>query len=253
MKRLVALFLLFLAACSQQAMIDRIASRDEQAQVLTIAQELRDGRSSDIEAEVQPQLRSEVPETIEQIRRMLAVVPGPFSIDSVNSVSATNRPTTKTFLLHAGAGDHWAVIDITLQGVPGTMELAGFHVQRVTADPTLNQFRWADRGVFGYIWLAIMAACPLTCLWAVVLIWRRRWLDHRWLWTIGSLLGYVGFGLNWATGAWAILFVNVSVLGAQALKMGPYGPWLLNFGIPVVAIIVIVRWYRRGKTSLIQG
>ena len=246
----ILLSFLCLAACSQQTMIDKLASRNEQALAINVAQQLRAGRADLIVAEAQPQLASEISRVTPQIRSMLEPVKGPFAIKTANVFKMLNGPTTKTFVLQAGSGSRWALVEVVLQGIPQQMELSGFHVQPFAADPSqANRFHWGDQGLVGYIWLALMLACVLTCLWAVFLIWRRPWLKRRWLWTLGSLFGFAGFGLNWATGAWAILFVNVSLLGARATKMGPYSPWILSFGIPIVAVIVMVRWYRREVTK----
>ena len=98
-------------------------------------------------------------------------------------------------------------------------------------------------------WLLLMFASVATCLMGVVLIWRGRWLKRRWLWTLGSLLGFASFGLNWSTGTWTMSFVNVSLLGATATRALPFGPWILTFGISVIAIIVIVRWLRGDRPT----
>jgi hypothetical protein len=130
------------------------------------------------------------------------------------------------------------------------MRLAGLYVNPMRADPAKeNDFSIGRRGPLGYAWLSAMALCVATCVWAAILIWRERWLKRRWLWTLGSLAGFGGFGLNWSSGGWAVLPMNISLLGAQAVKAGPYAPWILSFGLPIVAIIVIIRWYKRDPNS----
>ena len=114
---------------------------------------------------------------------------------------------------------------------------------------TFSRHRLRPAATSVSVWtLAVMVACVGTCLTAIVLIWRSRWLSRRWLWTLGSLFGFIGFGLNWSTGAWAILF-GASLLGAQATKAGPFAPWILSFFVPIVAIVVIVLWFRARKSN----
>ncbi|MDR7155646.1 heme exporter protein D [Sphingobium xenophagum] len=244
-KKLLAIICLCLAACTQQGWIDSLSTQQEQAFVLDIAERLRAGQIDQISQGAEPELRRQLPTYIKQVMPMLEPVRGTFGLQTVNVFNPSGGPTTKTFILQGGSNDHWAIVSVVLRGSGKSMQLAGLNVTPFRSDPSkLDDFEIRKRGFMGYLWLAAMLASISMCLWATILIWRRRWLRRRWLWTLGSLFGFAGFGLNWSTGAWAILFVNVSFLGAQATKMGPYAPWILSFGIPVVALIVIVRWYR---------
>ena len=245
MRRIIGCFLLMcLVGCSQKAWIDRLASAQEQQLAVQTAQQLRDGNLKAISASAESDLRSELPRAVSQVRPILAKTRGPFSIETVYVAEVSGGPLTKAFTLQAGSGYDWALAQIVFRGSPGSLKLAGFHVLPARSNPSkLNDFRLGARGLLGYVWLLMMLMCAALCILAIVLIWRRPWLKHRWLWTLGCLFGFAGFGLNWSNGAWALLFLNVSLLGATATKAGPFAPWLLTFGIPVFAIIVIVRWF----------
>jgi hypothetical protein len=242
---LLAVLLLCLAACSQKAWINRLASDEEQRLAIATAEELRNGDAAKITQQAEPQFKADVPKASSQVRPLLTRAPGPFAIKTVSVVEQSGGSVMKAFTLQAGAGTNWTVTEIVFSGRGRSLQLAGFHVLASSSDPSkLNDFSIGKRGLLGYVWLLLMCVCPALCLTAVVLIWRRRWLKRRWLWTVGSLLGFTGFGLNWSTGAWAFLLINVSALGAGATRAGPFSPWILTFGIPVVAIVVIVRWLR---------
>lgn len=246
MRRLFLALLLCLTACTQKGWNDRLASPEEQALALGVADELRSGQIDSLERLATPELRLQLPDYIGRVSPSLKLVHGVFQLQTVGSFNLSGGPTTKTFVVQAGSDERWAVVRIVFQGANSEMRLAGLNVTPVNADPSkMDDFEVGRRGALGYMWLTMMLACACTCIWATVLIWRHRWLKRRWLWTLGSLFGFAGFGLNWSTGAWAILFVNVSLFGAQAVKAGPYAPWLLSFGIPLVALIVIIRWHRR--------
>lgn len=245
---LFCILLLSLTACSQKAWINRLASTQEQRLALETAEELRDGNVGALAQRAEPSLQPEVPRAAAQVKPILARAKGPFTIQSVNVVEQSGGPTTKAFTVEAGSGSSWAVAEIVLRGAPGSLQLAGFHALPASSDPaTSNDFHVGQRGFLGYVWLFLMFTCATLCVAAVVLIWRRPWLKRRWLWTVGSLFGFAGFGLNWSNGVWAILFVNVSLLGVTATKAGPFAPWILTFGIPVFAIIVIGRWLRERR------
>ncbi len=250
MRRLILLVLLCLAACTQQGWNDRLASPKEQALAIGAAEDLRAGQMEPLAKQAAPELRQQLPRYMKQVAPLLMPVQGNFRLQTVNSFSLSGGPTTKTFIVQGGSGDHWAIVRVVFQASGDEMRLAGLNVTPFKEDPSeMDSFEVGRRGPLGYLWLAIMLTCVSSCIWATVLIWRRRWLKRRWLWTLGSLFGFVGFGLNWSTGAYAVLLVNVSLLGAQASKAGPYAPWLLNFGIPVVALVVIARWYRHERGS----
>jgi hypothetical protein len=250
-KLLVCALLLCLVACTQKGWIDSLASADEQRMAVDTAQEFRDGAVDRIDQRTEPELRGDLARGAAEVRPILQRARGPFTIETVNVVQQSGEPITKTFTLQAGSGSSWAVAEIVFRGTPGSLQLAGFHAWPANSDPSkLNDFSISERGLLGYIWLLLMFGCVALCLTAVVLIWRRPWLKHRWLWTLGSLVGFTGFGLNWSTGAWAVLFLNVSLLGAGAAKAGPFSPWILTFGVPVIAIIVIVRFLREVRPEV---
>ena len=247
---LVSVFFFCLAGCSQRGWIDRLASPDEQRLALETAQELRDGNLEKLTKKAEPGFRAVLPKAIDKVRPAVAPAKGPMSIQDV-VVLTQGESAVKSFTFESGSGSNWALTEVVLRGPPGALQLAGFRVLPTTSQPSrLNDFSISRRGLLGYLWLFAMGVCAALCISAVILIWRRPWLKRRWLWTLGSLLGFGGLALNWSTGAWTILLVNVSLLCATASKAGPYLPWNLAFGVPVVAIIVIIRWLTQaGRAS----
>lgn len=237
---------LCLGACSQKAWIDHLASVREQQLAIETAQQFRDGATDKIAQIAEPSLKGDVARGVSEVRPILQRAQGPFVIETVNVAQHNGGPVAKTFTLQAGSGTSWAVAEIVFEGTPGSLQLAGFHAWPANSDPSkLNDFRISERGLLGYVWILSMLASVAFCLTSMFLVWRSPWLKHRWLWTLGSLVGFTKLGLNWSTGAWDVQLVNVSLLGAGATKAGPFSPWILTFAIPVVAIVVIVRFLRR--------
>jgi hypothetical protein len=250
MRSWFAVLLILLTGCTQQGWNDRLASKEEQATVLNIADAARRGDWGFM-ATAEPAMAQDLtPDLSKRMTTLLRPIPGPFTLQTVSSFTMAGGPTSKTFVLQAGRGSRWAIVTVVMRGRDGLMRLAGLYVDPMPTNPAkVNDFSVSRHGPIGYAWLFAMAACSAICVWATILIWRERWLKRRWLWTLGSLVGFVGFGLNWSTGGWAVLPLYVSLLGAQAVKAGPYAPWTLTFGLPIVAILVIVRWYRRSPRA----
>ena len=248
------LLFLALAGCSQEGWNDRLASPAEQRLALRVAEQLRQGQTGSIIARARPELKAAVPRAVAQVAPMLKRAEGPFTIETVAVFQEMGGPTLNSFNLQSGSGNRWALTEIVLQDPAGSWQIAGFRVFPAAFEPAkLNDFDINRRGLLGYVWITMMLASVATCLAAIVLIWRSRWLNRRWLWTVGSLFGFVGFALNWTTGASAVQFINVSLLGAGAIRAGPFAPWVFSFGIPIIAILVIVRWFRRERSQAQVG
>jgi hypothetical protein len=248
MRKFLAALLLCLAACSQKGWMDKLASPDEQHLAITTAEQFRAGEIDKIAEKSAASLKGDLPKGVAVVRPILARTQGPFEIETVN-VSESNRgPVRKTLTLQTGSGSNWAVIELVFDRIDGSMQLVGCHALPASSDPSkLNDFRLSQRGVLGYLWLFAMVICISICVTAVALVWRSPWLKRRWLWTLGSLIGFGSFALNWSTGAWGIKILNVSLLGASGTRSSPYAPWIFTFAIPVVAVAVIVRWLRRER------
>ena len=166
------------------------------------------------------------------------------------AIRVAGGPTTTVFNAEGGSGNRWAVARVTIQQSGATQQLAGFYVTPFAMSPSqAGDFRIGQRGPIGYLWIAVMLASFATCIAAIILIWRRRWIERRWLWTIASLIGIGQFALDWSSGAWELRPVYIGLLGAAALRAGPYAPWVLSFSIPIGALIVILRWYRRDPNA----
>jgi len=253
MRKLLLIGLLCLAACTQQWWNDRLSSREQQTFAMAVVEQLRSRQIDQLANEAQPELRQQLPNYVKQVAPTLALVAGPFKLQTVGSSHFSGGLTTETFVIQGGSGNRWAIVRVVLQGSDNSLKLAGLKVIPFDSDPSkLDDFEIGRRGIVGYLWLLMMVASISTCLFATYLIWRRPWLNRRWLWTLGSLFGFAGIHLNWSTGQWAIVLWNVSLLGAGTSKMGVYAPWILKFSIPVIAIVVIVRWFRYERRAFDQ-
>ena len=148
----------------------------------------------------------------------------------------------KTFNYELGTGQRWAILQIILHPKGERLWLAGVYVQPADRSPSIaHAFSFRGKRAIHYLWLAMMLAAVATSITSLVLVLRTRGLRRKWLWAVGSALGFVSFQLNWTTGEWGIWPISIQLFGASALQNGPLLPWVMSFAIPVVAIIFLVR------------
>ena len=243
---LTVTLLLALTGCSREAMIDRVVDAQTQRYAMATAQQLREGRFADIGAVVPPGKEAAFAASANRAKALLNFAPGKLVIISAFAkYSLTKHPTqNRVVVLQSGSGDRWAIIQLTMERHGDVDRLIGLNsgFSRVAVD-TANGFDPAARGVPGYVFLTIMLVSFVVSISAIVVLWHRRWTSYRGLWTIGSLFGLAGCGMNWTTGDVSVLLINVSLPTFRAARAGLLAPWMLSFGIPVVAIIVLLRWY----------
>jgi hypothetical protein len=235
--------LLLLGACSQQAWIERLSTQQERDLAMQMAVAVRDGDTSALWNKSINGLQSSL--NRETIARMHSLAPaGTPKLESVivtSELGGDTPITAKTFIYEIGAGQRWALIRITLFEGIGAPALAGAYVQPFEGSPVAaNRLTLKGKGAINYLWVAAMALALATSLAAFVLILGTPGLKLKWLWAIGSLFSFVTFGLNWTTGAWGIQPISFLLLGAGGFHSGSLTPWVINFAIPVVAIVFLV-------------
>lgn len=236
-RAILILMLLFLGACSTEQMIERMTTPRERAVAQQAVDALIAGDYEKFDEVIDPPLRDEM--TPEAMKAAQPLMPkGKAALQGI-FVETNAGKTHKSFTYHAGSGDRWAIIQITLRTAPGDVVVAGYRVWPQDHAPANNPGS-ATIGVVHYLWIVGMMVALGTTLTALVMVLRTRGLKLKWLWAIGCLFSFVKFELNWTTGDWVAEPFFFVLFGAGAIKAGPFGAWLLQFAIPVFAIIFLV-------------
>lgn len=168
---------------------------------------------------------------------------GPLQLTCLGAKKSLNGNNSVAEAIYEVKGEAgWAILRVAVQSQDGQTSLTGIYVQR-SAVPlrSQNTFSLNDAGVGGWLMLAAMVIAVAVTVAGLFLIWRSGKLARRWLWTIGALVGFTTFRLNWTTGAWSFQPISFQLFSISALKQPIFEPWVLAVSIPLVALIALLR------------
>jgi hypothetical protein len=238
---LLVLAAVLLAACSQQAVIDSLATPQERQASQKLIADLGAGRDQDVSNALPPELRDQLAPQLPQMRAFLPVGPGT-QVQLIGITITTLNGVRHGYLTYeVDRADRHALVQIGLQSNSG-LQVTDFYISRL-ADTLerLNAFTFVGKSAINYAFLAGAIAAVAISIWAIIQVWRTPNVRRRWVWTIGCLFGFGQFGLNWSTGAWDLQLLYLKLLSAGVIRRGLVAPWEVSFGIPLAAIIFLVR------------
>lgn len=244
MRLLLIGLLLALAGCSLSDWNERVSSPEDRALALRTIDSLRSGKLDTLKAHMEPTVFAQTVAGRDQLAASLSAPGTPELVTvSSNTVSGSHGTvTTKALNYEFGAGKTWVVMQIVLRTTAQRPEVIGWNVRPANARPsTIGDFSFNGKAPIHFAWIAAMIASVLVILTALVQGARSKGIKRRWLWMLGSAFGLGQFSLNWATGAWLIKPIYVSLLGAGFFRPSPFGAWILSFSLPIVAVIFLIR------------
>ena len=249
---LLILAALLLGACSQQDFLNRITTPEDRANAVAFVEALRAGDEARLEAQMAPQAWQNSKTTLPLARGVFPPGTLRWELTGANvntTVTGSQSSTVKHLMLQSGAGGRWVVAEVVTLETNGRPLVIQWRVTPVAGDPRAqNGFGLTGKSPLHYLWLVMMIAVPIVCIAAIVSIWRGPAFRLRWLWTIGCLLGFCSFSLNWTSGQVAVNPVTAQILGVSVLKSSVYAPWVATFSIPVVALVYLL-WKRRRRQT----
>lgn len=144
------------------------------------------------------------------------------------------------------------LVSVTLSepGRNAGLFVQGFNVQIATPDElAANNFTLLGKSPAHYLMLLGLIASVALMVIAIVMSVRTPGLKRRWLWILASLAAVSQIGLNWTTGLVKFVLLHGALIGIGISKDDTqFAPWVLKVSIPIGAIIVIARlWRRRQK------
>lgn len=147
----------------------------------------------------------------------------------------------KQFTYETGNERRWAAIQVVLREGNGKTTVDSVFIQSFDRAPSsLGAFTLRDKSVLHYAWLAAMAAAVTTSIVAFILVLRTSALRFKWFWAFGVLFSFVSFAINWTNGSWGVRPISLLLLGASGTRAGFMDPWILQFAIPIPAIVFLM-------------
>jgi len=248
---LAVLTLLMLGACSSQGLLNKVSSAEDRQLSERLIADVQNDRGADFARLIAPELR---PVLAPQWPAMRAVTPqGPARL--VDASFSDFKP------LGGGQGVHHAsltyavdqgtrhvLIQIAVQKTDQAV-VTGFFVKPIPDTVEhLTAFGLTGKSPVHYAILALAVAAFTVIVVALVLIVRTRGVRRKWLWFLGSLFGFGQIGIDWSTGDMFFNPLYLQLLGAFAIRPSGIADWMVGFGVPVVAILFLIR-----RPHLVRG
>jgi len=237
---LKVLVLLALTGCSQEELIQRFSSQEDQATAKGYVDRLRARNFDEIERALDPSIRTA--NIRETLIKMAALVPNqePTSVKLVgaHSFSASDAKTVNTTFEY-NFGDKWLLANVAVRERQGAKTIVGFTINPISQSlEAQNRFTLSGKSAIQYSVLIAAIAAALVSLYSLVICAKTKFPKRKWLWVLFILVGFGKLAVNWTTGEWGIAPLSVQLFSAAA--MAPlYGPWTVAVSLPLGAIVFL--------------
>ena len=240
-----AMVLLLLCGCDQQKLIQKFVLPAQDKAGRAYIEDVRTGSFSPVRAATAPAYQNAM--TAGLFHNMQAIF-GARPVKGVIVVGAHifegGGTTTNALTYEYDMGDRFVLAEITLQDIGGTMRIDGIHMQALSRSlEQMNAFTLAGKNPLLLAVLALVVLIPIFIVATAIVCWRTPIPRFKWLWRIFVLLGITGITLNWTSGDVRFVLLQVNLLGA-AFSQQLYGPWILQIGVPLGAILFWIRRHR---------
>jgi hypothetical protein len=238
--------LLMLAGCSQEELLQKFSTPEDQAVAKGYIDHLRARNFQEIEKAIDPSIRT--PDLRDTLTKMAGLIPAG-EPNSIKLVGAQRHTAPAATLVNTtfeyNFGDKWFLANVAIQDKNGTKTIVGLNVNPLRQSvESLNRFALSGKTGTQYLVLGAAVTVVLVSLYALILCVRTKPLRRKWLWMLFILFGFGKIAVNWTTGEWEIALLAVQLLSASALAP-LFGPWTIAVSIPVGALVFL--YYRRSR------
>lgn len=233
---------LMLCGCDTQYWINRFTPQPEAKIGQQFIDDIRVGNFGPVRRAMDPQWASQIDTALPRIKSLFPPgTPKNVKVVSANTIHGDGFITYAIGYEYQFPND-WFYGEILLQRKGANLSIEGLHVNQMQRSlEEANDFSFNDKSALHYIFFSIALFVPVFTLISAIACWRFPIPRRKWFWRVFVLFGFVGFTMNWTTGAINIQLIQFLLLGA-GFKKTFYGPVLLQIGIPIGALLF---WWRR--------
>ena len=232
--------ILLLGACSQESMLQKFSSPQDQATAKGYIDGLRAHDFGAIESAMDPSIRT--PNLHGTLETMANLIPAqePTSIKVVGAqTSYVVGTTTVNTTFEYNFGGKWLLANVAIQEKNGAKTIVGFNIYpRSQSLESENHFSLSGKGTAQYLILAMTIFAVLLTLYSLVICIRTKLPGRKWPWILFILCGFGKVAVNWSTGEWDVYPLSFQLLSAGAFAQF-YGPWIVSASIPLGAIFFL--------------
>jgi hypothetical protein len=241
---------LWLAACSQQALIDKLTPHPAAEIARSTLDQVRQGDMEPVKARLADKLQQD-PSIEAKLRQLTGYFPAgaPRAVKLVGTNTMTlNGASRYDLTFEYEFADAWVLGNVVLAGEGDAIRVQGMHVQRM-AQSLEKQNALTLSGKSATHWIVLLACVliPALCVTAFVLCLRTPIARRKWLWALGTLLGFATLRFNWTTGDFDFQLLSIQLFGASGVG-SPYGPMIMGMSLPLGAI-----WFLACRSGLMAN
>jgi hypothetical protein len=238
---LTVLALSILMGCSQEQLLQKFSSPEDQATARSYIDRLRARNFDEIEKALDPSVRT--PNIREILVKMASLIPNqePTSVKVVGaqSFSATDAKTVNTTFEYS-FGDKWLLASVAVRETQGVRTIVGLNVNPITQSlEAQNRFTLIGKSAVQYSVFIAAIAAVLFSIYSLVVCIRTKFPRRKWLWVLFIVVGFGKLAVNWTTGEWGIAPLSVQLFSASAVAPF-YGPWTIAVSLPLGALLFLV-------------
>jgi hypothetical protein len=234
--------MLLLASCSQEELMQRLASPDEQASARAYIDQLRSRDFTAIEKSADSTIAGPALDgTLGKMADLFPIGP-PHSVKLVGAQrSSMSGVTTLNLNFEYQFPGRWVVANVATKSKEGVTTIIGFHVYPESSSlESANRFTLSGKSVLQYVVLGAAIAAGLFTLVVLVVCIRTKMRRRKWLWILFILFGLGKLSVNWTTGQWGFMALAVQLFGVSAVAASTYSPWMVSVSLPLGAALFLI-------------
>lgn len=244
----VACAVLGLAGCDQSAIVTKMAGSENLRMAEGYVELLRDQDYAAL-LKLMPDVEPG-PSTEDRLNHMRDAFPAdenPISITPIGYFVQKDSHgwADRRYTFEYEFSHQWALVEIVTRTQDGQTILRSIFVQSSTQSlKQINALTFANKDphAVATILIFIIFACGILtlCICATVICVRAKSMRQKWLWIIGCWISFIQVALNWTTGSlqWRLFWFHIPAVTFEHIE---FSPWIFSLGIPVIAIIVLIR------------